>query len=77
MRYLVEKKEGDDVYSWKAGSFDKVKKVFDSAAAEMLTATYNLSVKYGRKPNPVGKDENHWGYLYQIVKSAYLECMAK
>jgi hypothetical protein len=76
MRYLVEKKEGDNVYSWKTESFDGVKKVFDSAATEMLNATYNLSIKYGRKPNPVGKDENHWGYLYQIVKSAYLEYMA-
>ncbi len=77
MRYLVEKKQGENVYSWKVSSFDEVKDIFDAAASELLTATYNVSLRYGRKPNPVGKDENHWGYLYQIVKSAYLEYAAK
>jgi hypothetical protein len=77
MRYLIEKKEGAKVYSWKLESFDEVKKVFDSVATDLLTATYNVCLANGRKPNPVGKDENHWGYLYQIVKSAYLEHIAK
>ena len=77
MRYLVEKKTGTNVYSWKLGSFEDVKKFFDTVAADLLTATYNVSLNYGRKPNPVGKDENHWGYLYQIVKAAYLEQVAK
>ena len=77
MRFLVEKAPGDNVYRWKVGSLDEVKKVFDAVAADLLTVTYNKSLDFGKKPNPVGKDENHWGYLYQIVKSAYYECMAE
>ena len=73
MRYLVEKKPGEEFYSWKLKSYQEVKKFFDVLAPELLRVTYNTSVTYTRKPNAVGKDENHWGYLLQMVKSAYLE----
>jgi hypothetical protein len=73
LRYLVERKKNATEYSWKLKNFDQVKKFFDSVGAELLTATYNTSLTHGRKPNPIGKDENHWGYLYQIVKVKYME----
>ena len=72
-RFLVEIKPGEKVYSWKLGSFESVKSFFDKIAADMVETTYKTSVIYGRKPNPVGKDDNHWDNLYKTVKVAYLE----
>ncbi len=67
MRFLVEQKPGEDVYSWKFDSFEKVKAFYDEIAPELITATYNTSKDYGLKPNPIGKNENHWGNLYKTV----------
>jgi len=73
LRFLVEIKPGEDHYSWKFDSFEKVKSFFDSVAASMIETTYNTSVIYGRKPNAVGKDDNHWDNLYKTVALAYLQ----
>lgn len=73
MRFLVQKKPGEDVYSWKLESFEKVKSFFDKIAANMIATTYNTSVNYGRKPNAIGKDDNHWDNLYKTVALAYLQ----
>lgn len=67
MRYLVERKPGENEYSWKLKSFDEVKKHFDKVAPQLMMATYNTSLTYGRKPNSIGKDDNHWGNLYKEV----------
>lgn len=73
MRYLVEKKPGDNYYSWKFDSFEKVKSFFDKIAADMIETTYKTSLIYGGKPNSVGKDDNHWDNLYKTVALAYLQ----
>lgn len=73
LRFLIEQKKGDTVYSWKLSSFEEVKKFYDWIAAKMITTTYNLSVTYNYKPNPIGKDENHWDNLYKTVALHYLE----
>ncbi|MFA5156840.1 MAG: AIPR family protein [Candidatus Omnitrophota bacterium] len=73
LRYLVEKKPGQNVYSWKLRSFEEVKSFFNKIAADMVGITYNTSINYGRKPNAVGKDENHWDNLYKTVALAYLQ----
>lgn len=67
LRYLVEQKPGEDVYSWKLKSFEEVKSFFDEIAPELVATTYKTSLIYGRKPNPIGKDENHWDNLYKTV----------
>lgn len=67
MRFLVEQKSGEQCYSWKLKSFDEVKVFFDEIAAELVNTTYNTSLIYGRKPNPIGKDENHWDNMYKTV----------
>jgi len=72
LRFLVEKKKGDTTYSWRLDSFDKVKSFYDEIAPKLLTATYNTSQTYGRKPNPIGKSDNHWEQLYQSVELHYL-----
>lgn len=72
LRFLVEKKKGDTVYSWRLNSFDEVKKFFDSIAPKLLSTTYNMSLVFGRKPNPIGKSDNHWEQLYQTVELHYL-----
>ncbi len=72
MRFLVEQKAGEDVYSWKLKSFDEVKSFFDEVAPQLITTTYNTSVQYGRKPNSVGKDDNHWDNLYKTVALHFL-----
>jgi hypothetical protein len=73
LRFLVEKKSGDKYYSWKVGSLQNVKSFFDKVAADLVETTYKTSLIYGRKPNPVGKDDNHWDNLYKTVALAYLE----
>lgn len=72
LRFLVEKKKGDATYSWRLNSFNEVKKFFDDVAPKLLTITYNTSLTYGRKPNPVGKSDNHWEQLYQTVELHFL-----
>lgn len=67
MRFLVEQKPGEKVYSWKLKSFAEVKSFFDEIAPELVNTTYNTSLTYGRKPNPIGKDENHWDNMYKTV----------
>ncbi len=67
LRFLVEQKPGENVYSWKLKSLDKVKAFFDEVAPDLVTTTYKTSVIYGRKPNPIGKDENHWDNMYKTV----------
>ncbi len=72
MRFLVEQKKGENVYSWKLKSFKDVKSFFDEIAPELVTKTYNTSLVYGRRPNPIGKDENHWDNLYNTVEVHFL-----
>jgi len=67
MRFLVEQKLGQSVYSWRLKSFDKVKSFFDEVAPDLVATTYKTSLIYGRKPNPIGKDENHWDNMYKTV----------
>ncbi|MEK6678032.1 MAG: AIPR family protein [Nitrospirota bacterium] len=67
MRFLVEQKLGEKVYSWKFKSFDEVKNFFNEIAPELVNTTYNTCKNYGNKPNPVGKDENHWDNIYKTV----------
>ncbi|MGE5692235.1 MAG: AIPR family protein, partial [Candidatus Zixiibacteriota bacterium] len=72
-RYLVEKNPGTESYSWKVGSFENVKKLFDKVGAQMIYATKNTSDSRGRNPNAIGKDDSHWDNLYKTVALAYLE----
>ncbi len=73
LRFLVHKAPGDKNYSWKLRSFDKVKEFFDTVAADMIETTYKTSLIYGRKPNPIGKDDNHWDNLYKTVALSFLQ----
>jgi len=72
MRYLVEQKPGDSVYSWKVGGYKEVADFFDEVAGELVESTYITSLVYGRKPNPFAKDDNHWGNLYKTVAMAHM-----
>lgn len=72
MRFLVEQKNGNNVYSWKIGSLEKVKSFFDEIAPDLIATTYNTSITHGRKPNAIGKDDNHWDNLYKTVALHYL-----
>ena len=67
MRFLVEQKPGDNFYSWKLRTFDEVKTFFDEIAPELVNTTYNMCNTYRNKPNPVGKDDNHWDNMYKTV----------
>jgi hypothetical protein len=72
LRFLVENKPGENVYSWKLGTLDKVEKFFDEIAPELVATTYKTSLVYGRKPNPMGKDENHWDNMYKTAALHFL-----
>ncbi|MSQ32700.1 MAG: hypothetical protein EXR59_05685 [Dehalococcoidia bacterium] len=71
LRFLVEQKPGDTAYSWKLKSFAEVKAFFDEVAPELVETTYKTSLIYGRRPNPVGKDDNHWDNMYKTVALNY------
>jgi hypothetical protein len=72
MRFLIEQKPGENVYSWKFKSFNEVKSFFDEIAPDLVATTYKTSLVYGRKPNPIGKDDNHWDNMYKTVALHYL-----
>lgn len=72
-RYLVEQKPGSDSFSWKVGSLENVKKLFDKIGADIINSTKSTSDSRGRNPNAIGKDDTHWGNLYKTVALAYLE----
>lgn len=72
MRYLVEIKPGEKEYSWKFSTFDEVLKFYDTIAADMFSISKNACEKYNYKPNPVGKDDNHWGFLYKEVAFSFV-----
>ena len=72
IRFLIEQKQEENVYSWKLKSLDEVKSFFDEIAPDLVATTYKTSLIYGRKPNPIGKDENHWDNMYKTVALHYL-----
>jgi len=72
LRFLVEQKPGKQVYSWKLGTLAKTEAFFDEVAPELVATTYKTSLTYGRKPNPIGKDENHWDNMYKTVALHFL-----
>ena len=72
MRFLIEQKKGETVYSWKLNSFNEVKTFFDEIAPELVAITYKTSQTYGLKPNPIGKDDNHWDNLYKTAAIHYM-----
>ena len=72
-RYLVQQKKSERVYSWKVGSFDRVKELFNVVGGDMMQATQQTSVISGRNPSVIGKNQGHWDNLYKTVAIAYLE----
>lgn len=73
LRYLLERRLGAKHYSWKLGSLHDVKIFFDKIGADLINITQNTSLNKGRNPNAIGKDDNHWAFLYQTVALAYLQ----
>lgn len=67
LRFLVEKDKETGLYKWKVGSIEDVKKFYDKIGAELIKITKNTSDSKGKNPNAIGKDENHWAYLYKTV----------
>jgi hypothetical protein len=72
-RYLIQQKKGEDVYSWKVGSFNRVKELFEDVGGAMMQATQQTSLISGRNPSVIGKNQGHWDNLYKTVALAYLE----
>jgi len=77
MRFLVEQKNGSQEYSWKLRSFKEVLSFYDSIGGDLINITKNTSDSKGRNPNAIGKDDNHWAYLYQTVAFAYMKKTSK
>jgi hypothetical protein len=71
MRFLVEQKETGN-FGWKLDSFDKVLRFYDSVGGDLMNITKNTSGDEGRNPNAIGKNDNHWAYLYQTVAFEFL-----
>lgn len=76
-RFMVEKKKGQDVYSWKAESFEDVQEIFRGIAGEMIYMTKNTSNNKGKNPNAIGKDDNHWDGLYKTLALSFLTSQMK
>ena len=71
LRFLVEQKSGESNYSWRLGSFEEVKQFFNQVAPDLVLTTYNTSLDFNYKPNAVGKSDNHWQSLFQLVALHY------
>ena len=76
-RFLLEQKKGQSVFSWKVGSFEKVKTIFDEIGADLINLTKNTSDSRAKNPNAIGKDDNHWDNLYKTVALEYLQKTVK
>lgn len=72
MRFLVKSNPTKNEYCWRFNSFDKVKKFYEDIAGDLIETTYRTSLIYGRKPDPIAKDQNHWENLYNKVALLYL-----
>ncbi len=72
-RYLVEQKNGSQCFSWKMGSLNEVKRIFDEIGGDLINATRNTSDSHAKNPNAIGKDESHWDNLYNKVAITYLQ----
>lgn len=77
LRFLVEQKPDSSEYSWKLGSFKKVLKFYDTVGGDLINITKNTSDSKGKNPNAIGKDDNHWAYLYQTVAYAFMKQQGK
>jgi len=47
--------------------------LYNKVAAELVSITYETSLKFGRKPNAIGKDENHWNLIFKTVALEFLQ----
>lgn len=56
----------DGKFRWK-GSFEDVKRMWTSSAAELMRATQSTSDELGRNPNAIGKSRNHWSTLHSLI----------
>lgn len=65
-RHLVEKKP-DGELGWKLGHFREVEEFCGAILGEMMEFTQKSSVARDRNMDAIGKDDLHWGYLYQMV----------
>lgn len=70
-RYLVEKRNGK--IGWKPGDFRKVKEFCDVILGEMVEITKKNSVERGRNMDAIGKDDLHWGFLYNTFALKWLD----
>lgn len=76
MRFLVEQKPSSTEFSWKLDSFNDVLKFYDKVGGELIKISKITSDGKGRNPNAIGKDDNHWAYLYQTVAFEFMRSIS-
>jgi len=74
-RVLVEENSETGYYEWAAKS--NPLKYFDEVDKELVLTTVDRSRTLGNNPQSVGKDSAHWGQMYKIVQTKYLEKVIK
>ncbi len=73
-RWMVE--ECDGQIRWRKAFVD-VLRLWESTAAELMTATQQTSQDLGRNPNAIGKSRGHWANLFRAVQVRDLMAQAK
>jgi hypothetical protein len=70
-RCVVEEDPDTGYYRWKI-PFSEVKAMWNELGGVLMEKTQASSEELGRKPDAIGKSQNHWGVLYSTVTAHFL-----
>ena len=70
-RCLIELDPETGYYRWKI-PFSKVKEIWNELGGILMERTQATSEELGRKPDAIGKSQNHWGVLFNLVMNHFL-----
>lgn len=71
-RCMIKENAETGFYEWEGG-FDAVKKLWGEVGKTLMERTQNTSEELGRKPDAIGKSQNHWGVLFSIATTKHLQ----
>jgi hypothetical protein len=70
-RCVIEEDPETGYYRWKI-PFAEVKAMWNDLGGVLMERTQASSEELGRKPDAIGKSQNHWGVLYSTVTARFL-----
>ena len=65
-RWMVDRDPVTGICSWRGG-FQAVLALWEETGKELMEATQVTSEELGRNPNAIGKSQNHWARLHNLI----------